>query len=325
MAIGGTTAAAGAFTTLAASGAVTFTSGTINGVSVGATTAAAGRFTTLTATAAVTFTSGTINGTIIGGTTPAAGNFTSVSATGAMTGTTASFTTVADSSGTLRPLLSGTNVSTIATSLTGSITGTTLTVTSVASGTVAVGQVITGTGVTAGTVITALGTGAGGVGTYTVGTSQTVASTTITVVGLDFLSLPSWVKKITLMFNGVSTSSTNAIKVQLGTSSGISSSGYSSQGATITGANTCSLTALSTDSFITGMTIAAAGTYTGHMVFTNITGNTWVSSSTISNTNTAAMAYASGVVTLSAVLDRLRVTMNGTDTFDAGSLNILYE
>lgn len=66
--------------------------------------------------------------------------------------------------------------------LTGSIAGTTLTVTAVASGLITIGQVISGTGVTAGTSITALGTGVGGVGTYTVSASQTVASTTITAV-----------------------------------------------------------------------------------------------------------------------------------------------
>lgn len=65
-------------------------------------------------------------------------------------------------------------------SVTGSISGTTLTVTAVANGSLAVGQVITGTGVTAGTRITALGTGTGGTGTYTVSASQTVASTAIT-------------------------------------------------------------------------------------------------------------------------------------------------
>jgi hypothetical protein len=65
-------------------------------------------------------------------------------------------------------------------SVTGSISGTTLTVTAVGSGTVCLGQVISGTGVTAGTKITAKGTGLGGTGTYTVSVSQTVASTTIT-------------------------------------------------------------------------------------------------------------------------------------------------
>lgn len=63
---------------------------------------------------------------------------------------------------------------------TGSISGTTLTVTAVTSGTIAVGQYLNGAGITAGTYITALGTGTGGTGTYTVNTSQTVGSITIT-------------------------------------------------------------------------------------------------------------------------------------------------
>jgi len=64
--------------------------------------------------------------------------------------------------------------------LTGSIAGTTLTVTAVSSGALSVGQEVRGTGVTAGTQITALGTGSGGNGTYTVSASQTVASSALT-------------------------------------------------------------------------------------------------------------------------------------------------
>lgn len=67
-----------------------------------------------------------------------------------------------------------------ATSVTGSISGTTLTVTAVSTGTLFLNQIITGSGITAGTTITAFGTGSGGTGTYTVSISQTVASTTIT-------------------------------------------------------------------------------------------------------------------------------------------------
>jgi len=58
--------------------------------------------------------------------------------------------------------------------------GTVLNVTAVTSGTIELGMQLTGTGVTAGTRITAYGTGSGGTGTYTVNTSQEVASTTIT-------------------------------------------------------------------------------------------------------------------------------------------------
>ncbi len=68
-------------------------------------------------------------------------------------------------------------------SVTASISGTTMTVTAVASGTLQVGQTLTGTGVTAGTTITAFGTGVGADGTYTVSASQTVVSETITAAG----------------------------------------------------------------------------------------------------------------------------------------------
>jgi hypothetical protein len=81
------------------------------------------------------------------------------------------------------------NSTTVGARVTGSITGTTLTVSAVTSGTLFVGQTIQGTGVTALTIITALGTGSGGVGTYTVSTSQTVSSTTL--YGLNFSQLPS--------------------------------------------------------------------------------------------------------------------------------------
>ncbi|NBW22379.1 MAG: hypothetical protein EBR82_81960, partial [Caulobacteraceae bacterium] len=81
------------------------------------------------------------------------------------------------------------NSAAVAARVTGAISGTTLTVASVASGTLYVGQTIQGTGVTANTIITALGTGTGGAGTYTVNFSQTVASTTL--YGLNFTTIPS--------------------------------------------------------------------------------------------------------------------------------------
>jgi hypothetical protein len=60
----------------------------------------------------------------------------------------------------------------------GSISGTTLTVTGIHSGVVEVGSVVSGTGVATGTIITALGTGTGGVGTYTINISQNIVETT---------------------------------------------------------------------------------------------------------------------------------------------------
>jgi len=78
--------------------------------------------------------------------------------------------------------------------VTGSISGTTFTVTAVASGTIYVGMTITGNSVTANTRITALGTGTGGVGTYTVNISQTRASADLTLTANS---------KITVAYPGI--------------------------------------------------------------------------------------------------------------------------
>ena len=72
-----------------------------------------------------------------------------------------------------------------AASVTASIAATTMTVTAVGSGTLGVGDVLSGANVTAGTVITALGTGTGGAGTYTVSISQTAASATVTATAAE--------------------------------------------------------------------------------------------------------------------------------------------
>lgn len=240
-------------------------------------------------------------------------NQVAISSTGIVTGT----------AGNLM-LIQGTSVSTATTSFTASISGTTMTVTAVASGTIAVGQVITGTGVTAGTVITALGTGTGSTGTYTVSASQTVASTTITIVGLDFLSIPSWVKRITVMFNGVSTNGTSKLILQVGSGS-VTSSGY--LGACVQTVDLNTPTGVNNSSgFQLDNAANAAGIRYGQIVLALISGNTWTQTGIVSRSDTAAVSNSGGVIALSGTLDRVRITtVSGTDTFDAGSINIQYE
>jgi hypothetical protein len=260
----------------------------------------------------------TSDGTAWTSTAPAGGGLPTPSAIGQIP-----FSTNGSTYAATQKIVQGTAVSTATTSFTASISTTTMTVTAVGSGTIAVGQVITGTGVTAGTVITAQLTGtAGSTGTYTVSASQTVSSTTITIVGLDFLSIPSWVKRITVMFNGVSTSGSSFGLVQLGTSSGVTATGYTGataySGASATGANP-------TTGFGFGNN-SASFTFSGSMFIVNVSGNIWVANYSGGSTNTSLACMGGGNVTLSAVLDRVRITtVNGTDTFDAGSINILYE
>jgi hypothetical protein len=150
-----------------------------------------------------------------------------------------------------------------------------------------------------------------------------VASTSGT--SIDFTSIPSWVKRITVMFSGVSTNGTSNILIQLGSGS-VTSSGYTSNGGRIIGATPTTL-GNTTAGFIICNVQAATDTLIGNILITNISSNTWVASGSLIMTNaTPAAYYVAGNLSLSGTLDRVRLTMaNGTDTFDAGTVNILYE
>jgi hypothetical protein len=155
---------------------------------------------------------------------------------------------------------------------------------------------------------------------------SSTAQATTSGTSKDFTSIPSWVKRITVTFTGVSTNGTSVLLVQLGDSGGIEVTGY-------LGASTIlrDATAAASSNYTTGFGIgilSAAYVLHGSMVLSLIDSstNTWASSSNFANSNTAVMTVGAGSKPLSATLDRIRITtVNGTDTFDAGSVNILYE
>ena len=147
-----------------------------------------------------------------------------------------------------------------------------------------------------------------------------VASTSGT--SIDFTSIPSWVKRITVLFQGVSTSGTSSILVQIGSGS-IQTTGYISTSILANTSNTT--TGVSSVAGMAMFTNSAADIKSGSMVLHLISGNIWASNHTSKSVTTAAI-FGGGDVTLGGTLDRLRITtVNGTDTFDAGSINILYE
>jgi len=144
---------------------------------------------------------------------------------------------------------------------------------------------------------------------------------------VTFTGIPSWVKRITVMFQGVSTSGSSNFFIRLGTASGIdSSSGY-------TGVSQRSAASASSEvTFGTSFLINVANATTllsGNAVFTllNASTNLWTFTFTGGDSANSAMLQCGGYKTLTAgVLTQLIVgSANGTDTFDAGSINILYE
>jgi hypothetical protein len=181
-------------------------------------------------------------------------------------------------------------------------------------------SISTGLNTTFAGTITATGTVAGTTGTlYPLVSGTAVASTSGTAI--DFTGIPSWAKRITVMFSGVSQNSTQYIGVQLGTSSGVETTGYTTRCAPTTGSGDTS-----TQMFLADAQGTAANLLNGIMTIALIGSNIWVYGSTISVTSGGLQYIGSGTKTLSGTLDRVRITTpNGTATFDAGSINILFE
>lgn len=152
-----------------------------------------------------------------------------------------------------------------------------------------------------------------------------VASTSGT--SIDFTNIPSWVKRITVMFNGVSTNGTSAKIIQIGDSGGIETSGYTGTG-TVVGNGSGTSTAMSSG-FFASQGSAATDVLSGQATISLLDSatNTWAYSGVFGqSTATAIIYWSGGAKATSAVLDRIRITTaNGTDTFDAGTINILYE
>lgn len=160
-------------------------------------------------------------------------------------------------------------------------------------------------------------------GTLVSGTVQASTSGT----SINFTDIPSWVRRITVMFSGVSSSGSSIIQTQLGTSGGVQATGYNS--AYIGGTNAGSVSGSSLSTGIpTGLLQTAAGLHYGQLVISlldSATG-TWVFTGASTSPVNVNGYFISGSKALSGTLDRVRITtVNGTDTFDAGSINILYE
>ena len=162
----------------------------------------------------------------------------------------------------------------------------------------------------------------GNSGAFIAGTAQASTSGT----SIDFTSIPSWVKRITIMFNSVSTNGSSPPQIQLGagsvTTSGYLGSNTFNNGTVAAGAN-----------FTTGFGLGVNTSYwaascvaQGSVSITLQTGNSWVATGSIGRSDAIGSYVTNGLIALGGTLDRVRITtVNGTDTFDAGSINILYE
>lgn len=152
-------------------------------------------------------------------------------------------------------------------------------------------------------------------GTISVGTSQTTLSGTL----IDFTGIPSWTRKISVILAGVSTSGTANLLIQVGNSAFVTT-GYVSTAHSSTNAPQTA-----TNGFLLTGGVGATGLYSPILTLYNIAGNQWVAGLS-GHIATGGALYGGGQITLGGILDRIRLTTaNGTDTFDAGLVNIMWE
>ena len=143
-------------------------------------------------------------------------------------------------------------------------------------------------------------------------------------ISITFTGIPSWAKRITVMFAGVSTNGTSNFLVQLVTGGGTISSGYNSG---CNGGTAGVATATATNGFLATATISSASDLQGGvMTIFNVTSNIWCYSSVI-NTASSSGRFQSGGgnVNAGAAVTGVIVTTVSANTFATGNINIQYE
>ena len=153
---------------------------------------------------------------------------------------------------------------------------------------------------------------------------RATAVATTSGTSVDFTSIPSWVRRITVVFTSVSTSGTSPVQIQIGDSGGVETTSYTGTAVAVTSTNSLQIQSYTSGAVLIGL--LATTVRSGSMAITNIDGNQWQFSSINTNDDVGYLGWTSAIKTLSATLDRIRLTtVNGTDTFDAGLVNIIYE
>jgi hypothetical protein len=157
---------------------------------------------------------------------------------------------------------------------------------------------------------------------YNPATSLITSGTAVSASGTSilFTSIPTWVKRITVCFSSVGTNGTARLLLRIGSGS-VDTTGYQAT-AVLNG-----LDLTDTTGFFACWRGDSANIVNGAITLTLLGSNTWVQGgSTSANAGATTGAVYMGTKTLSGALDRISITTaNGTDSYDAGSINILYE
>ena len=182
------------------------------------------------------------------------------------------------------------------------------------------------TGSSADTYVDAISISNDGVVTGSAGNLMLKAMTAVTMSGTSQLwtGIPQWAKKVTVAFSGVSCASSSGILVQIGAGS-IITTGYISAGSRI--ASTVATNTSTSGFFINQTGATGSEVSSGAITLLNVTGNTWVCSHSLGSSSGGVTYVGGGTLALGGALARVQVAVvnSGTDSFDAGSVTVIYE
>ena len=147
-----------------------------------------------------------------------------------------------------------------------------------------------------------------------------------TLTSIDFTGIPSWVKRVTVVFNGVGINATTEIQIQIGSGS-VTTSGYTSSCARFNAGGTGLPASSFTSGFQATNGLSSSSTLSGFATIVSMPSNSYGYSANLDfGTSGNTICPSTGAVTLSGSIDRVRITtVSGTATFNAGNINILYE
>lgn len=150
---------------------------------------------------------------------------------------------------------------------------------------------------------------------------NTTSGTSVEFSPSDGTGIPSWAKRVTVILFGVSTSGAQGFKMQAITSGGVVTSGYTC--VSIYASNGINAAPWSDRFFDTGS--SASTLASGRIECLNVGGNNWIESASICRFNDNANQLVTGSAALSNQMIGIRLSTNGADTFDAGSVALLIE
>ncbi len=152
-----------------------------------------------------------------------------------------------------------------------------------------------------------------------------IASTSGTVV--DFTGIPSWAKKITVLFNNVGKNGGLDLVLRIGAGTTVETTGYLGSAIQVSGGANTGGTNATDGGFCITTSNNNGYLFHGTIVITLLTGSTWIASGLLSRSDANATVQSAGSKTITGTLGIVRVTTTGAtpDTFNSGSINIMYE